>query len=59
MSRYPLPTMVELTCTDPATGEDMVYTGRPLEPGMQFVSDRMNEIGKEITNKHKEDKENV
>ena len=58
MSRYPLPTRVELTCADPATGEEMVYTGRPLEPGMQFVADRMNEIGKEIANKHKEENKN-
>lgn len=49
---------IELTCVNPATGEEMVYTGRPLEPGMQFVSDRMNEISKEIVNEHKEEKDN-
>lgn len=48
---------IELTCVDPATGEEMVYTGPSLDPGMQFVADRMNEIGKEIVNKHKEEKE--
>lgn len=58
MSRYPLPTTVKLTCIDPVTGEEMVYTGRPLEPGMQFVADRMNEISKEIVNKHKEENKN-